>query len=94
MEKLYLTVEINDSLKESKEVIKYYITKDKSYGFKITITSGDNLIEKEVISKMNITESEDTIRNFIEIIEKGSMEFSQIDDIMEDFLHETKIEKI
>ncbi len=94
MEKLYLTVEINDSLKESKEVIKYYITKDKSYGFKITITSRDNLIEKEVISKMNITESEDTIRNFIEIIEKGSMEFSQIDDIMEDFLHETKIEKI
>ena len=93
MKDLYFTVVVNDNLKESKEVIKYYLTKDKSYGFKITIASGENLIEDEVISKDNITDSEETVRNLIKIIERSGREFSQIDDLVEDFLHESKIAK-
>lgn len=93
MTNLYLTVEVKDNLKDSKEVIKYYLTKDESYGFKITITSSENLVEEEECSIKNITVDKDKIMKLVKLIEISGTEFSQVNDIVEDFLSQEQNKK-
>ena len=85
MEKLYLCVEINKVLDDFKEVRKYYITKDDTYGFKITKQENNDLVEKEVLSMKNVIDTEEKIKSLIDEIIKCEDDYNQAKYIVEDY---------
>ncbi len=89
MTDLYCTVEMSNNLENSKEVIKYYLTKEESYGFKITITSNDDENEMNKIIRNNITADKEKIKDLVRILAKSGSEFSLIDDIIEDYANQS-----
>ena len=58
MDKLYYSIEISKALDDFKQIIKYYIIKEDSYGFKITKQESNDLIEKDVLIMKNVIDTE------------------------------------
>ena len=85
MDKLYSSIEINKVLEDFKEVIKYYITKEDTYGFKITKQESTDLVEREVLSIKNVLDTEDKIKSLIDKIIKCEEDFNQAKYIVEDY---------
>ena len=85
MEKLYSCVEINKVLDDFKEVRKYYITKEDTYGFKITKQENNDLVEKEVLSMKNVIDTEEKIKGLIDEIIKCEEDYNQAKYIVEDY---------
>ena len=86
MKKLYSSVEINKVLDDFKETRRYYITKDNTYGFEITKTENDDLVEKDVLAMNNLIDSEDKVKALIDELIKCEEDFSQAQYIVEDFI--------
>lgn len=84
MPMLYTSIEINKVLEDTKETINYYITKDMSYGFKVTKASG-NTNEDESISVDNIADSENGIAKLIDELVGYGDNMEQIKYIVEDY---------
>lgn len=85
MDKLYSSIEINKFLDDFRKVIKYYIIKEDTYGFKITKQESDDLVEKEVLSMKNVIDTEDNIKSLIDKIIKCEEDFNQAKYIVEDY---------
>ena len=85
MDKLYSSIEINKVLEDFKEVIKYYIIKEDTYGFKITKQESTDLVEREVLSIKNVLDTEDKIKSLIDKIIKCEEDFNQAKYIVEDY---------
>lgn len=85
METLYSSVEINKVLDDFKETRKYYITKDDTYGFKVTKIENNNLVETEVLSMKNVINSEDEIKKLIDEIIRCEEDYNQAEYIVEDY---------
>ena len=86
MKKLYSSVEISKVLDDFKETRKYYITKDRTYGFEITKTENDDLVEKDVLTMNNLIDDEDKVKALIDELIKCEEDFSQAQYIVEDFI--------
>lgn len=84
MAMLYTSIEINKVLEDTKETINYYITKDMSYGFKVT-KSGENSNENESISVDNIADSENGVAQLIDELVGYGDNMEQIKYIVEDY---------
>ena len=84
MKTLYSSVEINRVLDDFKEIRKYYITKEDSYGFVITKTTSNELVEKEMLCINNIVDSEEKIKHLIEEVIKCEDDFEQAKYVVED----------
>ena len=84
MKTLYSSVEINRVLEDFKEIRKYYITKEDSYGFVITKTTSNELVEKEMLCINNIVDSEEKIKHLIEEVIKCEDDFEQAKYVVED----------
>lgn len=84
MPMLYTSIEINKVLEDTKETINYYITKDMSYGFKVTKSSG-NEIANEAISVSNIADSENGVARLIDELISYGDNMEQIRYIVEDY---------
>ena len=84
MKTLYSSVEINRVLEDFKEIRKYYITKEDSYGFIITKTTNSELVEKEMLCINNIVDSEEKIKHLIEEVIKCEDNFEQAKYVVED----------
>ena len=85
MDKLYSCVEISKVLDDFKEVRKYYITKEDTYGFKITKQENNDLVEKEVLSMKNVIDTEEKIKGLIDEIIKCEEDYNQAKYIVEDY---------
>ncbi len=83
---LYSSIEINKVLDDIKETRKYYITKDESYGFKITKISNEQLVENEILSVPNLVNSEPMIKNLIDEVIKCEDDVEQAKYIVEDYV--------
>lgn len=86
MKSLYSKVEISKVLDDFKETRKYYVTKDNTYGFAITKTENDNLVEKEILSMNNLVDSEDIIKSLIDELIKCGDDLTQAQYIVEDYI--------
>ncbi len=86
MKKLYSSVEISKVLDDFKETRKYYITKDRTYGFEITKTENDDLVEEDVLVMDNLIDSEDEVKALIDELIKCEEDYSQAQYIVEDFI--------
>ena len=86
METLYSKIEINKVLEDYKEIRKYYITKDEVYGFKVTKSENNGLIEQEVLSMKNVIGSEEKIKTLIDEIIKCEEDYDQAKYIVEDYM--------
>lgn len=86
MKKLYSSIEISKVLGDFKETRKYYITKDNTYGFTITKTDSNDLVEKEVLAMNNLIDSEDKVQTLIDELIKCGADLSQAQYIVEDFI--------
>lgn len=84
MPMLYTSIEINKILEDTKETINYYITKDMSYGFKVT-KANENANEDEAISLANISNSENEIAKLIDELISYGDNMEQIKYIVEDY---------
>ncbi len=84
MPMLYTSIEINKVLEDTKETINYYITKDMSYGFKVTKAS-ENANENEAISVNNIADSENGVAKLIDELISYGDNMEQIRYIVEDY---------
>ena len=85
MNKLYSSIEINNALDDFKQVIKYYITKEDTYGIKITKQESRDLVEKEVLSIKNVIGTEDGMKDLIDNIIKYNADFDQAKYFVEDY---------
>ena len=85
MNKLYLSVEINNALDDFKQVIKYYITKEDTYGIKITKQESRDLVEKEVLSVNNVIGTENGMKSLIDNIIKYNADLDQAKYYVEDY---------
>ena len=83
---LYSSIEINKVLDDIKETRKYYITKDKSYGFKVTKIADEQLIENEILNVPNVVNSEPMIKNLIDEVIKCEDDVEQAKYIVEDYV--------
>ncbi len=86
MDILYSSIEINKVLEDFKETRKYYITKDDTYGFKVTKLENNNLVENEVLSMRNIIGNEEKIKELIDEIIKCEDNYEQAKYIVEDYM--------
>ncbi len=84
MKTLYSSVEINRVLDDFKEIRKYYITKEDSYGFVVTKTASGELVEKEVLCINNIVDDEEKIKLLIEEVIRCENDFEQAKYVVED----------
>lgn len=84
MPMLYTSIEINKVLEDTKETINYYITKDMSYGFKVTKAS-ENAKENEAMSVDNIADSENGVAQLIDELIGYGDNIDQIKYIIEDY---------
>ena len=85
MDKLYYSIEISKALDDFKQIIKYYIIKEDSYGFKITKQESNDLIEKDVLIMKNVIDTEENVESLIDKIIKCEEDFSQAEYIVEDY---------
>lgn len=85
MESLYSTIEISKALDDSKEIIKYYITKDISYGLKITKQSNNSKEEITEVDIQNIVKDEKNIQKILNTLIGIGNDFTQIQYIIEDY---------
>ena len=85
MDKLYSSIEINKVLDDCKKVVRYYIVKEDTYGFKITKQDSENLVEKEVLSMNNIIDTEEKVKFLIDKIIECKEDFDQAEYIVEDY---------
>ena len=85
MEELYYYIEINKILENYKEVRKYYIIKDESYGIKITKTENDELVEKEVLTIKNIITTKESIHKLMDLIIQCEDNYDLIVDTVKDY---------
>ena len=83
MDKLYSCIEINKVLEDFREIRKYYIIKDNTYGFKIT---SNDIVEKELLSIKDVIDSEDKIKDLLDEIIKCEEDYNQMKYIVEDYL--------
>ncbi len=86
MNMLYSSVEISKVLEDTKVIRKYYITQDSTFGFKITKTENNELIEKEIYSASNIVNDENEIKSLIDEVIKCEDDAEQINYIVEDYI--------
>ena len=86
MSMLYSSIEISKVLEDSKETRKYYITKDSTFGFKMTKTENNELVEKEVLCMNNIANSENMIKSLIDEVIKCEDDVEQIEYVVEDYV--------
>ncbi len=84
MPMLYTSIEINKVLEDTKETINYYITKDMSYGFKVTKANA-NSNENESIAVDNIADSENGVAKLIDELVGYGDNMEQIKYIVEDY---------
>ena len=84
--KLYTSIEICKVLEDTKETRKYYITKDNTYGFKITRMENKDLVENEVLCMNDVIDSEEKIKSLIDIIIKCEDDYDQAKYIVEDYI--------
>lgn len=84
MPMLYTSIEINKVLEDTKETINYYITKDMSYGFKVTKAS-EAANENEEIAVNNIAKSENEVATLIDELISYGDNMEQIKYIVEDY---------
>lgn len=85
MSEPYLKIEISKSLKDVKEVIKYYILKDDLYGIKISKNMDNNLNNNEEIIINNVFDSEEETKKVIDLLVDQGNDFSQIQYVVEDY---------
>lgn len=83
---LYSSIEINKVLDDIKETRKYYITKDNSYGFKVTKIDNQELVEKEVLSMQNVVSSEQMIKSLIDEVIRCEDDIEQAKYVVEDYM--------
>lgn len=86
MDILYSSIEINKILEDFKETRKYYITKDDTYGFKVTKINNNDLVEKEVLSMRNVIGSQENIKSLIDEIIECEENYDQAKYIVEDYM--------
>ena len=86
MDKLYSCIEINKVLEDFREIRKYYIIKDNTYGFKITKQESNDIVEKELLSIKDVIDSEDKIKDLLDEIIKCEEDYNQMKYIVEDYL--------
>lgn len=86
MKILYSSIEINKVLDDIKETRKYYIIKDNTYGFEVTKTNNDELVEKEVMTMQNVVNSEPMIKSLIDEVIKCEDDIEQAKYIVEDYM--------
>lgn len=89
MKNLYYSIEISKVLEDTKDVRKYYITKDEGYGFEIT-RSNNNLVEEEVAMMTNIADNENDIKKILDELIRHDDNQEQINYIVEDYLENSK----
>ena len=85
METLYYTIEINKILESYKEVRKYYITKDESYGIKITKTENDELVEKEVLVIKNVITTKQNIQELMDKVILCEDDYNLVIEIVKEY---------
>ena len=85
MEELYYYIEINKILENYKEVRRYYIIKDESYGIKITKTENDELVEKEVLTIKNVITTKENIHKLMEKIILCEDDYNLIIETVKDY---------
>ena len=85
MDTLYSCVETSKILENSKEVRRYYITKEDTYGFKVTKQENNDLVEKEVLSMKNVIDTEEKVKGLIDEIIKCQEDYDQAEYIVEDY---------
>ena len=85
MDKLYSCVAINKVLDDFRQTIKYYITKENTYGFKVTKQENNDLVEKEVLSMENVIDTEEKVKGLIDKIIECEEDFNQAKYIVEDY---------
>ena len=85
MDKLYSSIEINKVLENFKQIVKYYITKDDTYGFKITKQENNDLVEREILSMKNVIDTEESVKSLIDQLIKCEDDFNQAQYIVEDY---------
>lgn len=84
MTTLYSSIEISKVLEDTKEIKKYYITKDEGYGFEIT--KSINNVEEDVTAVKNLSNNEDEVKRLIDDLIKCGDNTDQINYIVEDYL--------
>ncbi len=85
MDKLYSSLELNKVLDDYKRIIKYYIIKENTYGFRVTKQEDNNLVEKEVLSMNNVIDTEEKVKSLIDKIIECGENFNQAKYIVEDY---------
>lgn len=89
MKNLYYSIEINKVLEDTKDVRKYYITKDNGYGFEIT-KSNNGIVEEDVAMMSNISDNENDVKMIIDELIKYDDNQEQINYIVTDYLENFK----
>lgn len=85
MDKLYSKIEINKVLEDFRKIIKYYITKEDIYGFKVTKQESNDFVEREVLSMKNVIDTEEKVKSLIDRIIECEEDFNQAKYIVEDY---------
>lgn len=85
MEYLYSKIEICKALKDVKESINYFVTKDEAYGLKITRAISENEFDNQEIVIKNISAEEENVKKMIDEIISNGNDLSQIGYVVDDY---------